>query len=430
MSALLYIFNIALIRWYEGYPWKDTWFGRLRTLHYQKKYVATQDQIKGMRTLLRETRVGDEHFKDDAEFQRFDKILEHWKTFRGYADVTAVGRRFPLIWEEPAERVSNEAHAQWKQIWLEIRAEFTTLRRNFNRDFPWRESLILPTRLGNIIRSFEFYADREYGIDSVELYTRLSAKIDKDYASRTDDAKTNFDFMMNCSVLSALIFVLLLAAGLSNPSTINSPRLFALWLFKLALAAVAARVMYLLSLPQAVAWGQMVKGAFDLYRNELLGQLGYTREKITRKEEWELWDKISLKMIFGDIYETPLPEYSSPPPPAADPPTFARGNPADVKLELTKGGTLQNSRGYVTVVVQVRNTDAKRGVDGVVVTDTLPDGWRYVWDSVAVDTGEVKVSGVNPYRFNITSLGPDEEVILTYQAVIEANLESASLPRK
>jgi len=47
---------------------------------------------------------------------------------------------------------------------------------HFKRDFPWRESLVLPTRLGNIIRSFEFYADREYGRDSVSILVALNAE--------------------------------------------------------------------------------------------------------------------------------------------------------------------------------------------------------------------------------------------------------------
>jgi len=58
-----------------------------------------------------------------------------------------------------------------------------------------------------------------------------------------------------------------------------------------------SHLAYLGSISAASAWGAKVKGAFDLYRNDLLKQLGYDRLPSTLKEEKNLWDLISLRMI-------------------------------------------------------------------------------------------------------------------------------------
>ena len=81
--------------------------------------------------------------------------------------------------------------------------EWSRHGRILSESFPRNAEEILPTRLGNTIHAFEDYPDTRYGMDAVELWPRLVAKVDKEYRAVLDDAKASFDFMINSSVLSA-----------------------------------------------------------------------------------------------------------------------------------------------------------------------------------------------------------------------------------
>jgi hypothetical protein len=51
---------------------------------------------------------------------------------------------------------------QWKALTADLRGEFSTYRIELKHAYPDVRGLILPTRLGNVIRSFEYYSHREY----------------------------------------------------------------------------------------------------------------------------------------------------------------------------------------------------------------------------------------------------------------------------
>jgi hypothetical protein len=127
LTGLLYNLNIPIIRFYEGYPWQYSWLGKWRTKSYKSKFKEGQARQNGMRTLLRAMTP------TDADYQ---KIVRYWSKS---GDI-------------------------------------------FLRSFPNRELLVMPTRLGNVIRSFERYPDEQYGIESILFWTRLVSKIDKEYA--------------------------------------------------------------------------------------------------------------------------------------------------------------------------------------------------------------------------------------------------------
>jgi len=97
-------------------------------------------------------------------------------------------------------------------IWTRL----SEVSRRLNSELPSDTSLLLPTRLGNVIRSFEEYPDRQYGIGAITLWPRLIAKIDKEYAAMMDDSKTSFDFMLNISLLSAFSALVITVVGLSR----------------------------------------------------------------------------------------------------------------------------------------------------------------------------------------------------------------------
>jgi hypothetical protein len=162
LSTLLYNLNIPIIRVFEGYPWKDSLIGQLLTTSFRRKFRAAPTRTTGLRTALLAIE-DDEPYKD-----HFSEIVD--------------------LWDDNPLKI--------------------------NYDFPLNEDGVLPTRLGNAIRSFEDYPERQYGIDAVTIWPRLVAKVDKDYVAGIDNAKTSFDFMLNMSVLSAVMALLLLSLGL------------------------------------------------------------------------------------------------------------------------------------------------------------------------------------------------------------------------
>jgi uncharacterized repeat protein (TIGR01451 family) len=70
----------------------------------------------------------------------------------------------------------------------------------------------------------------------------------------------------------------------------------------------------------------------------------------------------------------------------------------------------------MTVYVQVKNTAAEAS-NGVIVTDLLPDELEFEWNSAKVGDKAVRVSGANPYEFNISDLPGGAETILSYNAI-------------
>jgi hypothetical protein len=386
LSGLLYSLNIPVTKLYEGYTWINTSIGRRRKRHYQAIYETADKRIKGMRTLVRTTR----NAKDDNA--RISAVL---------GELQKVG-------------VDSVAEKNWQELSDDVKDNWDKLQRDTFTSFPTKTGLILPTTLGNIIRSFEYYPDREYGMDAIATWSRLIAKIDTAYAATIDEAKTSFDFMLNLSFLSAVSLFIQIVAGLVYGKPFASAEDLSSWLLRLAITAFLAWGFYHLSFSRAAAWGETIKGAFDLYRNDLLTQLGFNQKPATRNQERVLWDNISLQMIYSDHPdEGPLvPRY-------ADEPSFVvQTDPADVGLSITSGIEESWSKRKLTVVIVIKNVDEKnRTADTVIITDTLKDDFQYRWDSATLNGEDVAVEGRNPYRFMIEKLAAGHEAQLKYKVV-------------
>jgi hypothetical protein len=254
LTGLLYNLNTPLIRLYEGYPWQHSWLGKRATARQLRRREWADSRRPFLRSLVHE--IGDA----DPKIAK----LEVWRSRLG-------------------QRVTNE--------------------------YPGPE-LVLPTRLGNVVRSFEEYPRSVYGISTVSVWPRLVGVLNKESLSLLDDSKASFDFMINASFLSGALSGSILVAGLLVPERIHWPE----WLFQVALAGVASWLFYLGSLSSAAAWGGQVKSAFDLYRWELLKKIGYTDAPRDAESERELWTEISRRMVYGNPpAERPLFPYTRQP---------------------------------------------------------------------------------------------------------------------
>lgn len=259
VTGLLYNLNTPLIRFYEGYPWKETRVGRWRVDRHRGRLEEAQRLQQALIALRRQ--------KADEELS--GKIQE------SLSQVSRV-----VAWEFPGA------------------------------------SLVLPTRLGNVIRNFEEYPRQQYGISAISLWPRLVAVVAKEYYATIDEAKSVFDFFLNCSFLASALAALIALVGVGGGAALRAPNAALPWALLFLAAVALAYGAYLAAVDAAAAWGGQVKGAFDLYRSDLLAQLGYAQKPVTREEERTLWKAVSRQIVFGDPVDgKPLPYAAVPAPP-------------------------------------------------------------------------------------------------------------------
>jgi hypothetical protein len=350
LTGLLYNINVPLTRMYEGYSWEDTPFGRYKKRRYRDEYDALAARWRGYRTL---------------------RYAVEGRDALAAADGT----------EEQRQALENE-HPR--------------IGRDLAESFPQRGS-ILPTRLGNVIRAFENYPRHQYGMSAIPLWPRLIAVIDSDYAAAITDLRTSFDFMLNCSALAGACALMLIGVGLAFPLPFSETSWLTAWIGEVALLLATAWLFYETSIGRAAAWGQMVKGAFDLYRHELLHRFGFTVVPATLAEERRVWQLISQQIIFGDTRRVQVP-------PFADLSTHVQVDPPWLALTLHRSVDPPDESGRQRIHLRVTNTDGSRRAAGrVIIIEKLAPNTELVHGSTRPPA--VLVEGVNPMRFNIGALG-------------------------
>jgi len=146
---------------------------------------------------------------------------------------------------------------------------------------------VLPTKLGNIIRAFEYHA-QIYAIDPITMWYRLAAAIPDSFQQKIEGAETTFCFMLNLSFVFQVLAVEALAIAFVN--LVARAGFFAL----AAGEAVVAAVLYRASCGAAHDWGEYVRSAFDLYRLDVLSQIGVALppRPLTIEEEREVWRSV------------------------------------------------------------------------------------------------------------------------------------------
>lgn len=332
LTGFLYNLNTPIVRFYEGYPWGESWLGKKLVSHHQnrlQKLSLSRERLRlAVRAVLR-LKLSDQLAMDLRDRQR--KIAQR------------------LVLKYPGEA-----------------------------------RLVLPTRLGNAIRAFEEYARQQYGMDTIFLWPRLIAVVPKDYSLTVDDTKSSFDFFLNSSVLSTVVMLQLLIIGLAFKRPFAADRSFALWLVELLSLALLSFLFYLGAINRAVAWGGQVRGAFDLYRSDLLKQLGYKYSPATRDLERKLWIEVSQQIYYGDADPTralPLPYEELP--------VSLSHNPANAAVRLLYGFKRPATGQDLDFHCPITNADS-RAVGAVILRLHPPTGFEYIWDSARVMNGAIE----------------------------------------
>ena len=353
ITVLLYSLNNSLIRLYEGYPWRSSWLGQWRQARQQVQFRIARDVLRRARVLDRQARE------------------------------TGVGNALPA---DPAD----------------LRTSAATI----GNAFPDREDLVLPTRLGNAIRAFEVYPRIRYGIQAIPIWPRLAHTLPAEKATAIDDAKSSFDFMLNCSVLAAVTSALVTAVGLADdhPFRLASGVEWAPWT---AAFLMLAYLFYLGAINRAEAWGTQVKVAFDLYRFDLLAALGYKTEISGPDVERALWAEISYELIFPNTPNLPKLPYQAGQ-------TMLSVSPLYVAVTFNRKIAWVADK-VIRVTVTVQNTgQAREKAESVEVREKVAKGFWVVKDSVKLDGQPAEVAWLNPLTVSIGELDPGKQKELVY----------------
>jgi hypothetical protein len=148
---------------------------------------------------------------------------------------------------------------------------------------PTQPGEVMPTRLGNILRSAELYPRDRYGIDTAVTWPRLYQVLPDRQVAQISVARGAVDLLVTTSALATL-FALISGGYLLAIETRWWRFLLCFWA-----ADTVAWLSYLGALAAAVTYGQLIRTAFDVYRGELLTQLGLTEQPGLWPRLAQLW---------------------------------------------------------------------------------------------------------------------------------------------
>ena len=167
---------------------------------------------------------------------------------------------------------------------------------------------LLPTRFGNTMLAAESYSgdDERYGMDSVFFWPRLYFVIPETVRQAIGQARGEIERLVVSSALAALLALVALGFCLDG----RTPR--ALSLAVAVGAALLSVLCYQGALRGAVTFGEILRAAFDLYRRDLLIQLG-VQPPATLQEERALWRALGQQLYRRGADEPELIRFTVPP---------------------------------------------------------------------------------------------------------------------
>jgi hypothetical protein len=212
----------------------------------------------------------------------------------------------------------------------QIKNKRDSLASEYDLKYPPFDNMILPTRLGNILRAAEVYSQDRYHVDAVALWPRMVWAIDKEFMGHVDTANDQCSFLLNSSLLSGIFAALAFCASFYEaglfytqylkippphnivlPPTIADfiPSILSYVLLGLVTLGIAW-FFYTASLINVSKYGNLIRSSYDLFRFNLLEKLHLGLPANNQKEK-ELWDKVSEFITIGERYGEQFFEYPS-----------------------------------------------------------------------------------------------------------------------
>ncbi len=199
------------------------------------------------------------------------------------------------------EKYKASARAnETREFTLEQKKSYYRRRLEQATRFP-EEPYLMPTRFGNTVRAFEDYPRLMYGLEGTTGWYRLLAVVPKDYLMFISTARAQVDLCLNMAlVLWICIVEYFVLCGMAFSDTFRlypSPWLIVgliLWAWVAIKSASAA----------AAVWGEWVKGAFDVYLQDLRTKLAFDRFESADVER-TLWVGFSQAITYRSPKKLP-----------------------------------------------------------------------------------------------------------------------------
>lgn len=179
--------------------------------------------------------------------------------------------------------------------------------------FPQAEGYILPTRFGNVIRSFEQYPKAMYGADGVAVWPLLLNVLPDDAKTQVSRSRAYVDMLVNLCLISFILGAFSLLWGgahavygfslcaMPENCALESLKNEAMNLLCGALFISASRLWYELAIKFAIKWGVAVKAAFDVNLIALAEKLPFPFPSI-QDERNEFWTQITQQVLYSQKF--------------------------------------------------------------------------------------------------------------------------------
>jgi hypothetical protein len=154
------------------------------------------------------------------------------------------------------------------------------------------ETALLPTRLGNILRSAEHYSIDRYNADLFLLWPRLYRAFPDAFARNLEEARARMEFLLVVSAWSGAFGICTLISLIS----INAPAWLTAACFVTGMGL--AYVTYTTALPAAEEYGDRLRAGFDLYRFDVLRQLRL-KDPTCLEDEQDVWGALQYVIVYG-----------------------------------------------------------------------------------------------------------------------------------
>jgi hypothetical protein len=139
-----------------------------------------------------------------------------------------------------------------------------------------------PTRLGNVLTASYDYSEEVYGVSAPLWWSRLTPLLPETIRTQVDNSLTPLFALVNLSTV-----MIVTALGGSILVAWLAQRWWLAPLYLIGGLAIA-RLCYLAAINQAIAYGENIRVAFDLYRLDVLEQMHVALPK-SASEEARLW---------------------------------------------------------------------------------------------------------------------------------------------
>jgi hypothetical protein len=236
----------------------------------------------------------------------------HLKGAKNYFDYAERKTRIEDI-KNSGKRVKKEEERQLSFLWTDAFRELQDLEVRS----PIEVENLLPTRLGNVLRSSEIYAAERYWIEELNIWPRLFSILPQAFLKNLEEKNNQFMFLLNSAFLAfvnAAICFLFCAGGLpcrflpnlapcfwvrqhSGFFSIGYDYISPLGFLFIGITLVAfGYMLYWVAVNSAEDFGMLIRAGFDLYRNDLLKQLNWKLPK-NIDDERDTWIQISRFFI-------------------------------------------------------------------------------------------------------------------------------------